>query len=940
MSKPTVFISYSHLDEEWKDWLVRHLAVSQKQGHLELWHDRMIGAGEDWERQIQEAMNAASVAILLVSANSLTSDFILRDEVSRLLDRRAREGLRIFPVVIKPCDWEAVDWLRRMNLRPKDGKPLSGGSEHEVDQALAEIAREVRTLLNQTASSLTGQSAQTSSSRFVPLGPDKISLARLPQLLTRDLFGRETELKLLDDAWANPATNVVTFVAWGGVGKTALVNHWVRRMAQRNYDGAARVYAWSFYSHGTSETQAATAEYFINDALGWFGDPDPTQGSPWDKGERLAHLIRAQRTLLVLDGLEPLQHPPNEIGLIEGRLKEQSMQALLRELAAGQPGLCVISTRVAVNELEDYESDALRYDLDQLTPEAGAQLLRKLGVTGEDNELEQAAAEFGGHSLALTLLGGYLNEVFNGDVRRRREIDALTADAQHGGHARRVMASYEKWLGDGPELAILRLLGLFDRPADAPSIAALRAAPAIPGLTDALQPLSEPQWQQTQAKLRRIRLLAERPAQVFHQNENELDAHPLVREHFRRWLQQTEPDAWRAGNARLYDYLTHTAKDLPDTAAEMEPLYAAIAHGCAAGRMQQAFDEVFLQRIRRGDEQFSIFKLGTFSAELAALRGFFVLPWHQLFTELHEASQVRLLNEAGIVMLALGRLSEAAEPIESSLKKFIDQGNLKNAAISAINLSELLLKLGNVSRALATAQLSVKLANQDGFWEWRMISRAKLADVFHQAGQHAEAEVAFAEAEELQKKRQPVYPLLYALQGYLYCDLLLTQGKAQEAHNRSAQNLEWLGSQYPLRDLALDRLALGRACQQLAQKADADDNSNAADWLHLAVDGLRRAGQIHHLPLGLLARAAYFRWVRRYDEAQHDLDEALRIATRGSMRLHQADCHLESARLALTTGDHASARKAWETAKVMIEEMGYHRRDGEVKEIEHQLNTG
>ncbi|MCI0391194.1 MAG: TIR domain-containing protein [Acidobacteria bacterium] len=235
MSKPTVFISYSHLDEEWKNRLVRHLEVLQKQGHLELWHDRMIGAGEDWERRIQEAMNAASVAILLVSADSLTSDFILRDEVSRLLDRRAREGLRIFPIVIKPCDWGAVDWLRRMNLRPKDGKPMSGGGEHEIDQAFADIAKEIRELLKRTAPPVTPT--------FVPLNPDEISTSRLPPLLTPYLYGRESELQLLDEAWADPHTNIVTFVAWGGVGKSAIVSHWLMRLEQENYRGAERVYA-------------------------------------------------------------------------------------------------------------------------------------------------------------------------------------------------------------------------------------------------------------------------------------------------------------------------------------------------------------------------------------------------------------------------------------------------------------------------------------------------------------------------------------------------------------------------------------------------------------------------------------------------------------------------------------------------------------------------
>ena len=68
----------------------------------------------------------------------------------------------------------------------------------------------------------------------------------------------------------------------------------------------------------------------------WFEDPDPRIGTPWEKGERLARLVAQHRTLLVLDGLEPLQNPP---GPQEGRLREPSLQAFLRELAAFNPGL-------------------------------------------------------------------------------------------------------------------------------------------------------------------------------------------------------------------------------------------------------------------------------------------------------------------------------------------------------------------------------------------------------------------------------------------------------------------------------------------------------------------------------------------------------------------------------------------------------------------------
>jgi hypothetical protein len=195
----------------------------------------------------------------------------------------------------------------------------------------------------------------------LPPPPPKnhISISRLP-VTGPDLFGREEELNLLDDAWEDPKTNIIAFVAWGGVGKTALVNHWLKkRMARDNYRGADRVYGWSFYSQGTSE-RAASADLFIDQALRWFGDTDPTAGSPWDKGERLAHLIRQMRTLLILDGLEPLQHPP---GPQEGRLKDAALQALLVELAAEQPGLCVISTRERVGDLVEFADAVLQLDL-------------------------------------------------------------------------------------------------------------------------------------------------------------------------------------------------------------------------------------------------------------------------------------------------------------------------------------------------------------------------------------------------------------------------------------------------------------------------------------------------------------------------------------------------------------------------------------------------
>ena len=184
----------------------------------------------------------------------------------------------------------------------------------------------------------------------------KISVARLP-VTGKDVFGREEDIAFLDNAWANKAVNVVTIVAWAGVGKSTLVNHWLRRMAADHYRSAELVFGWSFYRQGTSGG-TSSADEFLDAALTWFGDPDPRIGTAWEKGERLAKLMAHRRTLLVLDGLEPLQNPP---GPQEGRLREPALQALLRELAAFNRGLCMITSRMPVADIADHErTSALR----------------------------------------------------------------------------------------------------------------------------------------------------------------------------------------------------------------------------------------------------------------------------------------------------------------------------------------------------------------------------------------------------------------------------------------------------------------------------------------------------------------------------------------------------------------------------------------------------
>jgi hypothetical protein len=280
----------------------------------------------------------------------------------------------------------------------------------------------------------------------------------------------------------------------------------------------------------------------------------------------------------------------------------------VRELAAFNQGLCVITTRTPVTDVADHEgTSALRRGLEQLSSDAGAKLLRALGVNGDETELRTASEEFTGHCLALTLLGSYLADAYNGDIRRRKEVsEHLAQVVRQGAHARKVMESYQTWIGEGPELAVLRMLGLFDRPANEKALEALLKSPAIPGLTESLTDLRPAAWHTILSKLRRARLLAEEDPH----NPGQLDTHPLVREYFGEQLRSQQTDAWKECNRRLYNYYRTLAPRLPNSFREMEPLFLAVICGCNGGLYQEALHEIYIPRIQRGNDSFAANVLG------------------------------------------------------------------------------------------------------------------------------------------------------------------------------------------------------------------------------------------------------------------------------------------------------------------------------------------
>jgi hypothetical protein len=329
--------------------------------------------------------------------------------------------------------------------------------------------------------------------------------------------------------------------------------------------------------------------------------------------------LREQRVLLILDGIEPLQDSG-------GAFRDPGLKELLKELSTKNKGLVLCTTRVRVEDVPDDDPRALSIDLDNLDPEHGAEYLRHFKVDGTKEELREASAEYGNHALALTLLGSYLADFCDGDVRRSVEIPALLVDdVNQGAHARRVMEEYARMFAGKPELDILRGLGYFDRPAEP---AALKLV---------LPEMSDRTYRGALKRLREARLiLTADPAALT-------DCHPLVREHFADVMRTTAPDALRQGHSRLYDYYCKQAPDQPDTLDEMTPLFYAVFHGCVAGRPEEALEGVYRRRISRGGKDSHLTKkLGAFGSDLSLLANFFDSFWKKPCQRSHLSTRIGL----------------------------------------------------------------------------------------------------------------------------------------------------------------------------------------------------------------------------------------------------------------------------------------------------------
>lgn len=142
----SLFFSYSHRDESLRDELEIHLAALKRQGVIQTWHDRRIGAGKDFNSEISEHLESAQIIILLISPYFMASDYCYDIEMIRALERHKAGEARVIPVILHPCDWHNLPFGQLVAV-PKDGKPISKyPNQHdaflEVTLAIRETAKD------------------------------------------------------------------------------------------------------------------------------------------------------------------------------------------------------------------------------------------------------------------------------------------------------------------------------------------------------------------------------------------------------------------------------------------------------------------------------------------------------------------------------------------------------------------------------------------------------------------------------------------------------------------------------------------------------------------------------------------------------------------------------------------------------------------------------
>jgi formylglycine-generating enzyme required for sulfatase activity len=179
-----IFIAYARVDDPYLQTLLRHLSPLKRTDGVTIWHDGVMEAGAAWEQRIKDAIHRADMILLLVSADSLASDYFYEKELQEALTRHQKGEVALIPIILRPCDWLNDPIMKQLQALPKDGLPIT--KWQIADDAYLDIVTQLRAVvgtvkakreaaiqiveLKQKARHYFGQNNPTETLHYVSLG--------------------------------------------------------------------------------------------------------------------------------------------------------------------------------------------------------------------------------------------------------------------------------------------------------------------------------------------------------------------------------------------------------------------------------------------------------------------------------------------------------------------------------------------------------------------------------------------------------------------------------------------------------------------------------------------------------------------------------------------------------------------------------------------------
>lgn len=139
----TLFISYAHEDESFRRDLDKSLASLKREGLVEEWYDRMIKAGQDWDKEIHAKLDQSHIILLLISPDFMASQYCNEVETKRAMQKHEMGTARVIPVLLRPADWQGAPFSK-LQATPTEARPISEWNDR--DAAYLDVVQHLRTV--------------------------------------------------------------------------------------------------------------------------------------------------------------------------------------------------------------------------------------------------------------------------------------------------------------------------------------------------------------------------------------------------------------------------------------------------------------------------------------------------------------------------------------------------------------------------------------------------------------------------------------------------------------------------------------------------------------------------------------------------------------------------------------------------------------------------